>query len=358
MRGPAKTLSVMLTLRTLAVAGIGALLAWGLNTPVYMLLGPALAVSLASLGGLRSAVDPRLRDICFVVLGVAVGTGFDRDALGTMLRWPMAFLFMAGVIWAIVILCRIMLVRFFRFDARSAILAAAPGHLSFVIAAAGETGSDVARISITQSVRLLCLTLIVPFVALAMGLEVSGNIAPQGDPMSLPLMVGVFAVAVLVGLLFRRLSVPAPLLMGAMVCSALAQLTGVSPGVLPSWLVLPAYLTLGALIGTRFSGMTPAHLTSGLAAGLAITGVATVLAGAGAVPVAWALDMPVAHVLIAFAPGGFETMIAMGAVLGVVPGFVAACHMARLLVLTVLLPAMLAREARQDQSVSRLSGTP
>ena len=106
------------------------------------------------------------------------------------------------------------------------------------------------------------------------------------------------------------------------------------------------------------SGVTPAHLASGLAAGLAITAVATLMAGAGAVPVAWALDMPLAHLLVAFAPGGFETMIAMGVVLGVVPGFVAACHMARLLVLTVLLPAMLTREGRKGHSASDLSGTP
>ena len=53
--------------------------------------------------------------------------------------------------------------------------------------------------------------------------------------------------------------------------------------------------------------------------------------------------MPLAHVLVAFAPGGLETMIAMGVVLGVVPGFVAACHIARLLVLSVLLPFLISR---------------
>jgi uncharacterized membrane protein AbrB (regulator of aidB expression) len=36
-------------------------------------------------------------------------------------------------------------------------------------------------------------------------------------------------------------------------------------------------------------------------------------------------------------------MIAMGAVLGVTPGFVAACHIMRLVVLSLLLPAMLSR---------------
>jgi uncharacterized membrane protein AbrB (regulator of aidB expression) len=120
-------------------------------------------------------------------------------------------------------------------------------------------------------------------------------------------------------------------------------LTDVAPGVLPEWLILPAFLVLGALIGTRFSGVTMAHLMSGLLAGVAITVVAVGFAGLASLPVAWALEMPVAHVLVAFSPGGLETMIAMGAVLGVVPGFVAACHVARLMVLTVLVPAMLAR---------------
>jgi len=65
--------------------------------------------------------------------------------------------------------------------------------------------------------------------------------------------------------------------------------------------------------------------------------------------VAWALGMPLAHVLVAFAPGGLETMIALGAVLAVVPGFVAACHIMRLVVLSVLLPAMLARLVQQEK---------
>ena len=42
-------------------------------------------------------------------------------------------------------------------------------------------------------------------------------------------------------------------------------------------------------------------------------------------------------------------MIALGAVLAVVPGFVAACHIMRLVVLSVLLPAMLARVSRREK---------
>ncbi len=346
MRWPQLSRSPVDTLLTLGLGAAGAALAWGLSAPVYMLLGPAIAVSLAGFSGLRTAIDPRLRDACFLILGIAVGAGFDSYALEAMLRWPLAFALMAVVIWLIMVVSRWMLVRFFHFEPRGALLAAAPGHLSFVIAIAADIGTDVARISITQSVRLLALTLVVPFVAILMGVEVSGNIAPVGTAMPFIAMLILFALALAMGLVFQRLSVPAPLLLGAMAVSALGHLTGLAPGVLPQWLILPAYLVLGALIGTRFSGVTFALLSHGLMAGVAITVVAVGLATLGSVPVAWALGMPLPHVLVAFAPGGLETMIAMGVVLGVVPGFVAACHIARLLVLSVLLPWMLSRSGR------------
>lgn len=336
--------SPQVSLLTLAVGALGAAVAWALSAPIFILLGPAVAVSLAGLAGLRTGLDPRLRDSCFVVLGIAVGAGFDHDALGAMLRWPMAFVLMAGVLWLILLISRVILTRFFGFHGRSALLAAAPGHLSFVIAIAADSRLDVARVSIVQSVRLLALTLVVPFVAIGLGVEVSGSIAPQGKELGLTALAAIALLSLGLGKVFARLSVPAPLLLGAMVASALGHLTGFATGVLPGWLIQPAYLVLGALIGTRFSGMTPALLMQGLGAGLVVTVVAVVVAGIGALPVALALGMPLAHVLVAFAPGGLETMIAMGIVLGVVPGFVAACHIARLLVLTVLLPAMLGRD--------------
>ncbi len=343
MRWPNMTLPPLVTLLTLAVGAFGAAAAWAMSAPIFILLGPAVAVSLAGLAGLRTGVDLRLRDACFVVLGIAVGAGFDSDALGAMLRWPLAFVLMALVLWLILVASRAVLTRHFGFDGRSALLAAAPGHLSFVIAIAADSGLDVPRVSIVQSVRLLALTLVVPFVAIALGVEVSGNIAPQGQAMGLGTLAMLALVSLGLGQVFAGLSVPAPLLLGAMVASALGHLTGLATGVLPGWLIQPAYLVLGALIGTRFSGVTPALLMQGLGAGLMVTAVAVGVAGLGALPVALALGMPLAHVLVAFAPGGLETMIALGVVLGVVPGFVAACHIARLLVLTVLLPLMLGR---------------
>ncbi|MEP5008561.1 AbrB family transcriptional regulator, partial [Roseobacter sp.] len=78
------------------------------------------------------------------------------------------------------------------------------------------------------------------------------------------------------------------------------------------------------------------------------TSVTLLLSAAFAIPVAWFLMVPVSHVVVAFAPGGLETMIAMGALLGADAGFVAGCHLGRLLLLPVLLPTMLARSSHRQ----------
>jgi membrane AbrB-like protein len=335
------------TVLTLGVAFVGALLAWGVQAPVYMLTGPAAAVSLAGLMGLRVHVAAPLRDVCFVVLGLTVGAGFSPEAFATMLRWPLAFAVMAVLTWGVMVACRAVLVRGFGFARHSALLAGAPGHLSFVIAMAESGGRDVVRISVTQSVRLLLLTLVVPFVALAMGVDLSAAALAQGPSWPLWLLAALAAFAIVAGHLFKRWRVPAPLLIGAMTVAGAWQLGGGWPGVMPDWLVLPAYLVLGALIGTRFSDVSARELMRNLGAGLAITGVAVAFSGAAALGVAWALGMAPSHVLLAFAPGGLETMIAMGVVMGAVPGFVAACHITRLMVLSVLLPVM-ARKPAED----------
>ncbi len=337
---------------TLAVACLGALLARAVNAPVYVLTGPAAAVSLAGLAGMRVEVHPRFRDVCFVVLGLAVGAGFSAEALGTVVRWPLAFAVIAGLTWATMVACRAVLVRGFGFARDTALLAGAPGHLSFVIAMAEGNGRDVVRISVTQSVRLLLLTLVVPFVALAMGFDLSAVVMAQGQGWPLWVLVVLAALALVAARMFARWAVPAPLLMGAMLVTGVWQLSGVRSGVMPDWLVMPAYVALGALIGTRFAGVTTAALLRNLGAGLAITGVAVVFAGVAALGVAWALGMPQAHVLLAFAPGGLETMIAMGVVMGAVPGFVAACHMTRLMVLSVLLPVMARRGTVRDRPLT------
>lgn len=336
------------TLLTLGVAGVGAAVGTAINLPAALLTGPALAVSLAGLLGLRMEIAARLRDLAFLVIGIGIGSTVTPETLSIMARLPLAFVALFALLLVMMLACQSLLVRVFGFDPRTAVLAAAPGHLSFVISLSIEEGRDILRVTVVQAVRLLALTLIVPLIARFMGVEISGNPLANGPVLSGWSFAALLVVSALAGLVLIRLSVPAALLIAAMVVSAMAHGADWVQGGLGPVLGTVSFVTIGALIGTRFSGVGWEALRRGLFAGLSVTMVASTIALAGAVPVAFGLGLDPVTVLAAFAPGGFETMIALGAVLGANPGFVAAAHVARLMCLTGLIPFMLGRARRRD----------
>ena len=336
------------TLFTLAVAAAGAMIGTLISLPAALLTGPALAVSLAGLAGLTMDIHPRLRDLAFLVIGVGIGSTVSPETLVVMGQLPLAFLTLLVLLVAIMLSCQMLLRRGFGYDAQTAVLAAAPGHLSFVIGLSMQEGVDTLSVTVVQAVRLLALTLIVPIIAFAMGVEIAGNSLAGQVMLSLPVFVLLLALSALVGVLFQRLRLPAALLIAAMFVSAFGHGGGWVEGGIGPHLGAACFVTLGALIGTRFSRMGLAALRAGFVAGLAITVLASVLTILTSLPVAYFLNLDPATVLAAFAPGGFETMIALGAVLGANPGFIAAAHVARLMFLTGLIPLMLSQAKRSS----------
>ena len=330
------------TLVTLAIGAIGAALAWLLSIPAPVLTGPALMISLVSLTGLRTDIAPLLREFCFVILGVGTGAGFNSSAGAAILTWPLAFVALAIGLAVTMFACRVVLEHWFGFDRRSALLAATPGHLSFVMSIAADTRADLGRVAVVQSIRLLALTLIVPFAALAMGYPpIHVGMTPDTPLEPLPLLA-LMAGGAALGVVLRRFRAPAPMVLGGMIVSSVTHVTEIVPGAVPPVVLVPAFLVLGALIGTRFSGMSLSVLMESLVAGAVVTLIAAFAAVLAAIPVAAALGFPLAHVLTAFSPGGLETMIALGAALGASPGFVVACHVIRLLVLSAMIPFFVA----------------
>lgn len=334
------------TFNTLVVGAIGAGLAYWLSFPVYVLLGPAILVSAVSLFGFRFAIADSVRDVAFLLIGIGIGAGMNPEATAVFLRWPLAFAVLAVMLTAILLLCKYLLVRFFGFEERSAVLAATPGHLSFVLGLGASLDLDVAKIAVVQSIRLLSLTLLVPLVAISFGVKLGTNILPDGVPMHITDLLILIAVSCFVGAVLKRFNVPAAILIGGLITSSIGHAVEYTPGILPVNIALPCFMIMGTLIGTRFSGITINQLKNALFAGLTTTFVSVLLAVAAAVPVSYYLMMQPEHVVVAFAPGGLETMIAMGAVLGANPSFVAACHVGRLLLLPILVPFLIGRSKK------------
>lgn len=334
------------TVLTLAIAGLGAGLGKALGLPAYLITGPAIAVTIGGLSGLNLDVYAGLRNVVFVVIGVGIGSTVTQETVAAIASWPLAFAMLALSLTLTMMLSAAALTRIFGLDPRAAVLACAPGHLSFVISLSAELKVDALFVTVAQSVRLLSLTLVVPVMARLMGVELSGLPLGGGAAMPWSAFALLCAVGAVAGLALARIKVPAALLVGAMLCSSVVHGAGYVHGGLSPVLAVVSFVTLGGLIGTRFSGVTLAALRRAMGAGLAVTGIGSLVALAAALPVALLIGLPVTTVLAGFAPGGFETMIALGAVLGANPGFVAGAHVARLMILTGLVPWFLARAKR------------
>ena len=330
------------TLLTLVIGAAGAALFWLIGFPAAVLTGPAAAVSVATLMGVPTLMPARLRDAVFVIIGVTIGSTVTPEVIATALAWPISLAVLVATLVAVVVVAQWGLMRLFAYDRMTALLCATPGHLSYVLTLSTELNADVPRVALVQTVRVLLLTLAVPVLIALWGVEGEAYLTDYGT-ITYAALALILPLAVAVGWVFLRLHVPAALVLGGMAVSAIGHGSGLTPGVIPAWLQIAAFLCMGTLIGTRFRGFDPRGVWAAMGAGLVTTIVACAVASVGAVIASWLIGLPAAALLLAFAPGGVEVMAAIAVETGLEPALVAAHHVFRLLVLTVLVPVMIAR---------------
>lgn len=346
----AATADLRSTTLTLLIGTAGASLAWSVNMPLGFLAGPALAVAIASLMGLRLDIAAPVRDVGFLLVGLTVGSMVTPASLGAVARWPIAFLLLATLTLITPYIGRTLMPRLLPFDRDEAFLATAPGHLSLVVALADSLRLSVTRPAILASIRVLTLTLAVPFAAELAGLELGPGL-PGGRSVS---PWGIIGIEILVTLALTpvliRCHLPAPILLAGMIVGATGHLSELATGNLPQWVSQGVLIGMGSLIGTRFRGTTPAELLHNLLAGAFVVLLTTGLALLFALPAAWLSGLPLLDILVGFAPGGLETMVIVGVAMGADPSFVATAHVVRLLLLAMILTAYATRLAQTSHA--------
>ena len=332
----------MWTFLTLIVGVVGFGLAWLVHFPAPALTGPAISVGLISLFGFSSAVYLPVRNLSFVVIGISMGSEVTPAVVRAAQAWPISFLALVISIVMILALTIAVLRRLWGFDSTTAALAATPGHLSYVISLSIGRGGDTSTVAVVQTLRIFSLTLIVPLMAALAGYDVGLQKPPEILLSYLHLTVLLLASG-LVAVVAGRFRLPAAFLLAGMACSAIGHLAELTPGAPPQWAVIPAYVILGCLIGSRFANTGWKILRKAFTAGIGVTVIASAISVFWAALVSSFLGISFPQALIAFAPGGVETMAAMSVILEVDSTFVAIHHIWRLLILTVVAPMFLPR---------------
>ncbi|TNJ47470.1 AbrB family transcriptional regulator [Phaeobacter sp. B1627] len=325
---------------TICVALLGTVIFELIGFPAAPLTGAAAAISVAAIAGLPALVPAWLRTTAFVLLGINIGSSVTSEMLQTALRWPITIAILSLSLFVSLQISRFGLRRWMGFNSQDSVLAAAPGHLSYVLALSISDNGQTSRIAVVQSVRVLFLTLCVP-VLVATVFGASGEIIVAQHPLMPWALLLLVAVTVLVGAVFVRLNVPAAYLLAGILCSALGHVFSITPGRPPEAATYLAFLVMGTLIGSRFVGQSLAGLRLDFVAGLWVTAANVVITLLTIALCMQFLGLSPALLIVAFAPGGVEAMAAIAVTLGLDPAFVAAHHVMRLLILTGLIPWML-----------------
>ncbi|MGV8853870.1 MAG: AbrB family transcriptional regulator [Devosia sp.] len=324
---------------TLLVSAAGGGVAILLGLPAGWLMGGALAVALAAIAGLPMVMPDRLRDLAFLLIGMSMGASVSPDSLGLIASWPLTIAALALELLLIVAVTGWMLAKLFRLDRGTAYLSAFPGHLSFVLGIASSGVGNPRQIVIIQVIRILLLTICVPIGAVFLPIA---HFAPvvRTDYLDVWQLLALAGGCAAVGLVFVRLKVPAGFVLGAMAASMAAKLSGLYVAAMPVPLVTLTFVLTGALIGSRFAGISRGELLTAAKGGVAATATTVAIVSVVAWLASLVVDMPYGQIWLGLAPGALEGMGALGIALGYDTGFIAAHHVLRLLMLTLAIPTV------------------
>jgi hypothetical protein len=343
-------------LLTLVISAIGGLLAQALGIPAGLIMGGAVSVAIAALAGIPVLIPSWLRNIGFVLIGTSMGATVARDSLSLIAQWPVTLAAMAIELVIIISSTGYMLRKLFKLDPGTAYLSSFPGHLSFVMGIASAGVGDARQIAIIQVIRILMLTVCVPIATFALPVAHFEG-APTPAPISLENLAAVALASALAGYGFSRLRIPAGYVLGAMAVSTTARLSGLFEGSMPEPLVGITFVLVGALIGSRFSGITRGEFMSAATGGLIATAMTVGIVTVIAFLVSFIVDMPLGQIWIALSPGALEGMGATAVALGYDTAFVAAHHVARLLMLTFAIPLVVLLVRSKERSASAVSAS-
>ncbi|HRK24165.1 MAG TPA: AbrB family transcriptional regulator [Beijerinckiaceae bacterium] len=330
---------------TLTIATASGALFAAAGLPVPWLSGPMVAVGALAIAGHRVAMARQVRDLGFLVAGTALGSTVNHEALALLARYPVSIIGLAAGVIAVVAATTLLLQRRHHWDRTTAFLASIPGALSVVMAVAAESNADERRVVVVQSVRLFVLMVVLPFVIM---LAPGVSAAVPRSVTSLPELAALFAASTALALVFVWLRVVSALFLGGMVASAGLHLSGIIPDAVPDLVMQSGALVIGAYCGVRFVGTTGAQLVALLRPSLEALVITLGLSLIAALLVHALTGINLAAVLVAFAPGGLEAMVLMGAAMGLDTLYISTHHTVRIIGLMLATPVVTPRSSLTD----------
>ena len=334
---------------TLLIGLAGGALANALHLPAAWLTGSMLAVAIAAIRHRPMFIPYRAAQGSFVVMGLAIGAMVTPETLRGIVTWPLSIAMLIIAMLSIIAGTSWYLRRVHGIDPMSAMLAAFPGSMAQVLVLSAHNGVDARAVAVIQSLRVLVLSISMPYAVLLFGVGEPTTIATvpgrhDGSPMEIVLLLVLCAGG---AWLLRRLRFPGGLVLGSMLCAVALYGSGVVSAVVPHWMVIAVMVTTGAITGSRFANTDAAVLKRLFIAAIGSLFVATAIAAAFAIATSMMVSVRTADLVLAFSPGALDVNLLLAIALGLDPIYIGAHHVARVTFVSFCLPILIRAAQRR-----------
>ena len=333
---------------TLAFAAVGGLTLGFLGMPAGFLSGAILAVAGAALAGRPMLIPTPLMRVLLVLIGISLGSVVTPETLHGMATYPLSIAALIVAMTCISFSGAFYLRAVHGWDKLTAYLAAAPGGLSQVMALAVELDSDVRAIAIVQTVRVVIIAVGLPAALALLGFvgQATRSIGGSFNPGQLDELAILVVASTVAAIIAYRVRFPGGLLFGAMLTSGALHGSGLIHVAMPWWATNTVMIAFGAVTGSRFANTPLRMLLHYLGAAFGSFAIALTVTAMFAAGLVGLLALPVAEVMIAFAPGAVDAMMLLALALHLDPVYVGAHHLVRIFYVSITMPLVARRVAR------------
>lgn len=332
---------------SLLIGCIGGFLFFKIQTPLPLILGPIVAIAVASRIPSLPLKSPKMfSSPSRAILGITIGSAFTPEMVKFIGSYISSLILVIPFVFLVTYFGMMYYWKFLKFDKTSAYFSAMPGGLLEMVMLAESLGANVYKVTLAQSTRLFLIVFTLPFlIEHIAGVSLGGRSGLSHPWVSADKIEFVFlaicAVAGWKGAL--KLKIPGGTIIGPMILGAVVYSLGLAHSRPPDEIIMFVQLILGTTVGFVFVGISLREIAKVMINTLGYFVILMVICVFFVWIVTLLTEFPFVSILLAFAPGGQAEMNLIAIIVGANLPYVALHHIVRIFLVMGVAPIFVSK---------------
>ncbi|WP_024953727.1 AbrB family transcriptional regulator [Sulfurospirillum arcachonense] len=329
-------------LLSLLLGLVGAIIFIYLKLPLPWLLGSITAMAIVSRIPFIPVKNPKvLSPPARTILGLMIGSAFTPSIFQSIGHYAVSLIMILPFVFIIAVCGIFYYWKILGHDKMTAFFSSMPGGLLEMVAIGESMGANVYKITLFQSTRLLLIVFSLPFIIeIVGGISLDGNrviSTPIKDVLFTDMFILVF-MAIIGVFLAKKLNIFAPYMIGPMIVSMIAHLSGWVTSHPPDEIIKFVQIILGTSVGFVFRGVPFKEIITTILSTFGYFFILMCVCSLFIFIVSISTDFDLLSIILAFSPGGQAEINLIAIVVAVNLPYVALHHVFRLFLVMGIAP--------------------